>query len=95
MGAFHSGTDNSDELNWDGIHVTVGKVTGPSPEYAASIVLGGQRFEVSIEDLVEPAEEAFPQGWMDQVSKYTPPQPLAVAGKVTGFGRWYGQGGEE
>jgi hypothetical protein len=74
MSAFHSGTDNADELGWDGIHVTVGKILSPHAEYAASVVIDGQRFEVEISDLVEPAVDvAFPDAWMGQVSKYIPP----------------------
>lgn len=74
MSAFHSGTDNQDELNWDGIHVTIGKILNPTPEYAASVVIRGERFEVGIDELVEPTEEVdFPKNWMEQVSKYVPP----------------------
>lgn len=74
MAAFHSGTDNADELDWDGIHVTIGKITSPNCEYAASVVIDGQRFEIEIGDIVEPAVEVpFPQAWMAQVSKYVVP----------------------
>lgn len=106
FGASHSPTDDGDEVrdNWDGIHVTVGKIMSPSPEYAASIVLGGQRFEISIEDIVEPAEEVgFPEGWMEQVSRWTPPaQPgllgrkLVVGGEPTKLGKLVAEyGGEQ
>ncbi len=74
MSAFHSGTDNADELGWDGIHVTIGKIVSPHPEYAASVVIDGVRFEVEISDLVEPADEVvFPAAWMEQVTRFIPP----------------------
>lgn len=81
MSAFHSGTDDHDELGWDGIHVTVGKVTSPHPEYAASLVIGGQRFKVEIEDLCEPAENVdFPANWLEVVKKYEPPPVSPLLG---------------
>jgi hypothetical protein len=85
MSAFHSGTDDNDELGWDGVHVTVGKILSPHPEYAASVVIGGQRFKVSIDDFMEPTEAVtFPEGWMNLVSRYVPPQPK---GKVVRGGK--------
>lgn len=77
MGAFHSPTDKNDELQWEGIHVTIGKVMDSVASYSATIVIGDERFEVSIEDLVEPAEDAeFPEAWMAQVKKFEPPKVM-------------------
>jgi len=77
MSAFHSGTDDSDELGWDGVHVTVGKINSPRPEYAASIVMGGRRHEVEIDDLVASAPPVdFPADWMTRVSKPEPVLPV-------------------
>lgn len=78
-GAFHSGTDDGDEFDWQGIHVTIGKVTSPHPDYAASIVIDGERFKVEIDDLIEPATGVdFPGAWMAQVSKSHPPAVTVI-----------------
>lgn len=74
MGAFHSPTDNGDELGWNGIHITIGKIFDPHPEYAASVVIDGERFEFDIAALLEPvADVEFPETWMQQVTKYVAP----------------------
>jgi len=107
MGAFHSGTDDHDELGWDGVHVTIGKINLPHPEYAASLVIGGSRVKIDIEDIVEPAKPVeFPSSWLERVKK---PKPVVVAtargrgkrkcarGQPTGwYGGWrYGGGYDE
>lgn len=82
MPAFWSGTDDQDELKFDGIHITVGKVNS-KPTYAASIVFAGLRFETKISDLVDMPEpaEINPEmaAWMSQVAKPTPPAKLDLA----------------
>ncbi|OGL94699.1 hypothetical protein A2348_03140 [Candidatus Uhrbacteria bacterium RIFOXYB12_FULL_58_10] len=42
--AFHSGGDHNDEMNWDGLHVTVGNITRDVPTMSASVVVNGHRF---------------------------------------------------
>lgn len=95
MSAFHSGGDDDDELDWEGVHVTIGRITAPHPEYAASVVLGGTRLKVAIEDLIEPAEAVeFPAQWLGQVRRRPPPpQPLVINGQPTALGRLVGRGG--
>lgn len=79
MSAFHSGTDDGDELGWNGVHVTVGKINSPRPEYATSVVFDGRRHKVELEDLVAPATPVeFPGGWMDRVSKPEPVLPATI-----------------
>jgi len=82
MGAFHSGTDDHDEMSWNGVHVTVGKIDSPRPEYACSVVFGGKRHRVELEDLVAPSMPvSFPEGWLGQVRKYVPP-PATLIGRT-------------
>lgn len=84
ISAFHSGTDDRDELGWDGLHVTVGGFPRPEPEYAASIVMAGHRSEVGIEALMEvPPPVAFPASWLERVSKFVPP-PVRQFGALGG-----------
>lgn len=42
--AFHSGGDHHDEMNWDGLHITVGNITRAVPTISVSLVINGQRF---------------------------------------------------
>ncbi len=74
MGAFWSATDDADELKFDGIHITVGKVNS-TVEYAASVVFGGVRFKMKISDLVameEPVLEPEMAQWVSRVQKDEP-----------------------
>jgi hypothetical protein len=60
MGAFHSGTDNSDEFKFDGLHITIGKLDATSPEYACRWILGGKVFTASIADVLGVAATGDP-----------------------------------
>ncbi len=51
--AFHSGIDDKDEFDWDGLHITIGNVNSEFFSVAASIVAGGKRFRVKPIDYVE------------------------------------------
>ena len=42
--AYHSGTDEADEKNFDGIHITIGHVNSDTPSLASSAVLGEDRY---------------------------------------------------
>jgi hypothetical protein len=50
-GAFQSGTDHKDEKNFDGIHVTVGKLGGV-PEYHVRFVVGGNIWSVDDQSIL-------------------------------------------
>lgn len=60
MSAFHSGTDDADELHFDGLHMTFGDLDEDYPSISASIVANGFRQMIEpgeyIEDLVCMAE---------------------------------------
>jgi len=56
MSAFHSGTDQHDEENWDGLHITLGKMNEDYFDISCSIMSGGQRFMVQPEDYIEGVE---------------------------------------
>lgn len=51
--AFHSGTDDSDEKNFDGLHITVGNVSDKEFSLSASIVANGHRVIVDPEEYVD------------------------------------------
>jgi len=49
FGAFHSGTDIHDELDQDGVHITLGHVNTKYFSASGSLVVNGTRFEVELE----------------------------------------------
>jgi hypothetical protein len=76
MRAYHSGTDDSDEKYKDGIHITVGAITG-APEYSCSVVVSGRRFQINLEDIVAGFEPiAFPPEWMERVERHQEPEEV-------------------
>jgi len=56
MTAFHSPTDHTDEENWDGLHITLGKMDEDYFDISCSIMTGGERFMVQPEDYIEGVE---------------------------------------
>jgi len=54
--AFHSGGDQSDEKNFDGIHITIGKITDPCIDISCSLMANGQRFQVDPGDYIDDIE---------------------------------------
>ena len=67
MSAFHSGTDVADEVNFDGIHMTVGKVGDENFfDICGSIAVNGMRVPIEPKDYVSGIESVeytpyFPQ----------------------------------
>jgi len=51
--AFHSGTDTSDEAEWDGIHITLGHVDTDIPSLSIETVANKQRFMVYASDYID------------------------------------------
>lgn len=58
MAAFHSGVDTSDEKNFDGLHITVGKVDKDIElfDICASVAINGMRIKVEPSDYIENLE---------------------------------------
>jgi len=48
--AFHSGTDIDDEVDQDGVHITLGHVDGKYFSASACLVVNGTRFETALEN---------------------------------------------
>lgn len=53
MSAFHSGTDDTDEEHFDGLHITIGNMCDEDVSITASIVVNGYRFVIQPEDYIE------------------------------------------
>jgi hypothetical protein len=77
MSAFHSGTDKDDEANFDGIHITIGKVDEVRYELALSVVCGGVRYKVAEEQLISGfGDTMVPSEWLEAVKQPAVAQPL-------------------
>lgn len=73
MSAFHSGTDHADEINFDGVHITIGRVDSV-PEYSCSLVVQGKREIVDPSVLIDgiaPVDQV-PLEWMEAVKESAP-----------------------
>jgi len=85
--AFQSGTDHKDEINFDGIHVTLGYITRNTPETHGRVVLVGNVYnpkEPIIETIPPVPEVEFPEEWLEKVEK----KKATVVQYGTGYGRW-------
>ena len=58
--AFHSSVDDTDEKNFDGIHITIGKLGENSFDLSSSIVSNGNRFICEPEEYIDGIEKLIP-----------------------------------
>jgi len=73
MSAFHSGTDEKDEANFDGVHITIGKVDEVRHDLALSVVCGGVRYKCAEEALISGfGDVTVPEDWIDSVKRPEP-----------------------
>jgi hypothetical protein len=56
MSAFHSGTDDKDEVDFDGLHITVGNMDNDLISISCSIVANGTRFTCQPSDYIDGIE---------------------------------------
>ena len=70
MSAFHSGVDDADEYNFDGLHITIGKVIS-NPEYACRFIIKNQEYELEKEHCIELIDDKIFEinDWMENVNK--------------------------
>jgi hypothetical protein len=71
MKAFHSGTDLQDASEFDGIHIVVGRLDLPNPEFVAALHVNGKQFPADIREIVEGLPLPQPSGlwhpWLSAV----------------------------
>lgn len=68
MSAFHSGTDTADEAEFDGLHITVGRLDKEEPEFDVEVVVRGYRKKMALRALLAPmAAVQVPESWINQV----------------------------
>jgi len=73
MGAFHSGTDDNDEFNFDGLHITLGNFNS-NVSNSCRYIFGGEAIKVELGDVLDEVpeqENKFPEWWSKQASKKT------------------------
>lgn len=56
FGAFHSGVDDADERNFDGVHITTGDILKEYPTISVSLVINGTRFKLESNQIIEGIE---------------------------------------
>lgn len=59
--AFHSGTDDHDEIGFDGLHITVGNVNS-NWSFSLRFMLQGSEQKVTLEDIFNTSEEEIVEG---------------------------------
>jgi PRTRC genetic system protein A len=72
--AYASSTDVADEIHRPGLHVVVGRIDRPEPEFHFEAVVDGHRFELSRDQVLEgfeAADTAVPAEWIERVSVAT------------------------
>ncbi len=80
FGAFHSGTDTSDEKNLDGLHITLGHVDEEFVDIASSVVINGERFSCFINEYIKDIKPVIVKSsycvWNTETQKSEPKQDL-------------------
>ncbi len=83
--AFHSGTDDGDELNSDGFHAVIGNLDKPERTYSSRFMIMGTEFQGLLRDWVDrPEVHRHDERWMECVSIAQPPAPT-YHNNTTGF----------
>ena len=77
MRAFHSGTDLRDAEEFDGVHLVVGRLDLPCPEFASALHVNGRQFVMDPKEIVDGLPEPMSAGlwhpWLEKVRKERPP----------------------
>lgn len=77
--AFHSGTDDKDEFGFDGLHITLGKVSHPTPDISCRWMLAGEWKKAEPAGCIdfENNKIEVDAQWLERVteSRYTPTTP--------------------
>jgi PRTRC genetic system protein A len=71
MKAFHSGTDDNDEYNSDGIHITIGCFHNPKQDYVFRLIFGKVAHTMDFMDVLCSGEfnRVYPTWWVERVSE--------------------------
>ena len=73
--AFHSDGDVEDELHSDGVHIVVGHLERPIPEFAASLVVRGERIELDPAEIMD-LSFGFNTEWLEKINPSSRTQNL-------------------
>jgi len=92
FGAFHSGGDSDDEMNFDGIHITIGNVNS-SLSFSCSIVVNGFRQMVDINDVIKDIPEVkIDDAWISRVNEFKETIPKEALPLLSPLQPEYGYG---
>jgi len=70
MAAFHSGTDDKDEISFDGLHITIGNVD-MTPTFSARYIVSGTEVRLRLKDVVAIPEAQYDRKLLEMVSERT------------------------
>ena len=104
MGAFHSGTDDKDEMNFDGLHITIGNIPDAEHSYSVRFMIHGTVFgTLKLRDVVD-----FPhlpktkcaEDWLAQVNErkvggYSPSPCVHTMGDYKSWQQEFYRGGKD
>jgi len=77
--AFHSSTDDHDEVCSDGLHITIGNLDQPVRSYAARWMICGHAYGAKLEAVVEtPPLPASDPAWLGKISQAYVPQDTSL-----------------
>lgn len=77
MEAFHSSTDDHDEFNFDGLHITIGKLS-KNPQFSQRFIAKGIIKQLPLHSILQTGEyigdgdidyEEYPEVWLTKVKK--------------------------
>jgi len=89
MSAFHSETDNDDEMDFDGLHITVGTINNPT--FACRYITNGMQKKIDIKDCVVMPSLLMKgnETYMDKVSKKTYNFSKSQSNTITCNQQWW------
>lgn len=80
MSAFHSGIDDKDEFNFDGIHITIGNFNADMRTYSCRLIFGEKQIKKEVGEVVDCPTIAGvrPKTLKERVAKYAPPEKATI-----------------
>lgn len=80
-GAYHSSTDHADEIDFDGLHITLGNVGMPYFSLSCSFMVNGNRFHIPPEEIMDGIEKTNLEDVIPFIEKHKRARKRAVRSK--------------
>lgn len=68
-GAFHSHTDDIDEANLDGLHITVGRLNTEPADYSCRLMISGKEYTAKLTDVVDVPKAEYDKRLLELVQE--------------------------